>query len=199
MFLMNYKLIPYVIIVVLTVLSYYFYSSSSKKQKEIDILNINQTALLSDIETYKTKNGELVSVVNGFTSDMSTFKRINDSLYRQVSDLKLKLKNVSSIVEIREVIKYVNIDTISGKPINDSIRLFKIDKPEIRLKISILKDSIILPNNLDLYIPNKSAIVLEEARYKGWWFWRKLVGAKMSIINSNIYIEVQEAQYFNFK
>lgn len=173
-------------------------NANRNKQREIDVLGINQNTLLSEIQTYKDKNGELVSTVNGFSVDKATFKALNDSLYREVSNLKLKLKNVSSVVKIKEVIKYVNADTIHGTEIDSLERQYFINEPYFKMELSIINDSVIAPNDLSIALPNEQTIVLENARYKGWWFWRKLVGAKLHVKNSNPYYETQEAQYFDF-
>lgn len=185
-------------ILVLIGVVYILWNIGENRQKEIDILNVNQSALLSDIKVYKDKNGELVSMVDGFTVDKSTFKTLNDSLYREVSNLKLKLKNVTSVVQIKEVIRYVNGDTIYSVEKDSTERQFFINEPYFRMELSIINDSIIAPNDLSIALPNEQMIVLESPRYKGWWFWKKLVGAKLHVKNSNPYYEITEAEYFDF-
>lgn len=192
----NLYLIAFILLLIIVVCV--LFNINAKKQKEIDVLNVNQTALLSDIETYKDKNGELVSLVNGFTVDKSTFKTLNDSLYREVSKLKLKLKNVSSVTQIKEEIVYDNKDTITSNKVDSMERKFLLNEPYLRIEFTIFADSIVEPNKLKINIPNTQTLVVEDPRYKGWWFWRKLVGAKLHIKNSNPYIRTEEAQYYDF-
>lgn len=186
------------IVILLSVFLCILWNINNSKQKKIDILSINQSALLSDIKIYKDKNGQLVSLVNGLTVDKSTFKTLNDSLYTEVSKLKLKLKNVSSVTEIKETIKYLNGDTIYSTKRDSISRVFYINETYINMQLSVTHDSIINPKDFSIRLPNKQIIVLEGARYKGWWFWRKLVGARLHVKNSNPYYEIEDAQYFDF-
>jgi len=89
--------------------------SNAKNEYQNNIEALNDT-----IKYYQDKNGNLVATKLAFESDVKTLKLLNEDLYKQIEDLKLKNK-VSSIVYIEgkvetppnDTIYVVNTDTVA--------------------------------------------------------------------------------------
>lgn len=70
----------------------------------------NIEALNDTIKYYKTSNGNLVATKRAFESDVKTLKLLNENLYNEIEELKLKGK-VSSIVYVNGTIENELKDT----------------------------------------------------------------------------------------
>lgn len=172
---------------------------SKERQTRIRTEN-NLNASLSEIETYKTKNGELVSVVQGYEFKVREFEKLLPELYAEIKELKVKVKNAQSVTQIETKIVYRNKDSIVYIPVRDSTaRLFPIDDEWIKAEVIVTRCEVILPG--DFYIkniPNKTTLV-PEVTYKGWWFWRKPVGIDLHIKQSNPYVQTTGATYIDLR
>ena len=172
---------------------------SKERQTRIRTEN-NLNASLSEIKTYKTKNGELISVVQGYEFKVREFEKLLPELYAEIKGLKIKVKNVQSVTQIETKIVYKNKDSIVYIPVRDSTaRLFPIDDEWIKAEVIVTRCEVILPG--DFYIkniPNKTTLV-PEVTYKGWWFWRKPVGIDLHIKQSNPYVQTTGATYIDLR
>ena len=172
---------------------------SKERQTRIRTEN-NLNASLSEIETYKNKNGELVSVVQGYEFKVREFEKLLPELYAEIKELKVKVKNAQSVTQIETKIVYRNKDSIVYIPVRDSTaRLFPIDDEWIKAEVIVTRCEVILPG--DFYIkniPNKTTLV-PEVTYKGWWFWRKPVGIDLHIKQSNPYVQTTGATYIDLR
>lgn len=168
-----------------------------KERAERARISNNLDASLSEVAGYKTKQGELVSVVSGYEFKLKEFSQLVPTLQKEVKELKVKLKNVQSVTEVVQVIKYVNKEVIVPIKVNDTTKLYSIDSQWIRAKFKITHDNHINPGDFVIdSIPNKILIV-PEVDYKGWWFWRKAIGIDIHIKNSNPYVTNTGATYIN--
>lgn len=73
---------------------------SSIKREYIDNINI----LNDTIEYYKAKNGDLVATKLAYESDLKTLKILNEDLYKQIENLKIKNK-------VKDIV-YINTDIV---------------------------------------------------------------------------------------
>jgi len=72
----------------------------------------NLEALNDTIKYYKGKSGNLVATKLGFESDIKTLKLLNEHLYKEIEDLKLKKGNVQNIYYVDGVIDHGQQDTV---------------------------------------------------------------------------------------
>ena len=79
--------------------------SRAKKQSRNNI-----EALKDTIKYFKDKNGNLVATKLAFESDIKTLKLLNEDLYKEIEDLKLK-GSVSNIVYVGGTVEYEPQDT----------------------------------------------------------------------------------------
>ena len=71
----------------------------------------NITALTDTISYYESKNGSLIATKTAYESDIKELKHVNNKLYQEIADFKIKLKNVSSGVNFGGEIVYLPGDT----------------------------------------------------------------------------------------
>lgn len=187
-------------IIIMGLIIVIMYQALADAQEKKQVAERNVKALVTDIETYKIENGRLVFKIKGLELTERTFKHLFDSLYAEVSQLKIKVKNAQSVTKIVTKIEYQNKDSIIYVPMLDSLKQQKkyiIKEPFISAEVITTKDSIILPGNFKIIdIPNQqlSVPVIE---YKGWWFWRKPKAVIIHITNTNPYIRVTDGIFID--
>lgn len=159
----------------------------------------NLSASLSEIREYRTKNGELVSIISGYELKIKEVQKLMPQLYNEIASLKVKLKNAQSITKIVTEYKYINKDSIVYVSISDSARMFNIDNEWLKARMTITNCSIIKPGDFIIEsIPN-SIITAPEIIYKGWWFWKRPIGVDLHIKQSNPHCSTIDAIYIDLK
>lgn len=175
-----------------------------KERGKREVAEQNVIAAMSDLKTYKSKNDELITEVQGLRLNVSDLKKVNSELANDLDDMKVKLKNATSISKIETSFDYINKDTIiaeeipsPGIPLVEDKR-FSIQNESIDLSFIVRDCSAILPESLLLSIKNSQSIVTD-VTYKGWWLWRKATGVNLKIKNSNRYYTVTNAYYIDLR
>lgn len=95
-------------------------STSIKQCSAIKREYIDNIEILNDtIEYYKAKTGDLVATKLAYESDIKTLKILNEDLYKQIDNLKIKNKvkdvvyvNTDIVHELHDTTYIVNHDTI---------------------------------------------------------------------------------------
>ncbi len=170
-----------------------------KEKQEKERFESNFKSSLSDIQEYKTKQGELVAVIEGLKLKDREIKQLLPQLYSEIRELKIRLKNAQSVTKVVTEIKYVNKDSIIYIPITDSIRRFEINEEWLKAEVTVTDFKYIAPGAFKINdIPNETLIVAE-GQYKGWWFWRKAVGVNVHIKHTNPYIKTIGGEYIDLK
>ena len=72
----------------------------------------NIKALTDTISYYESKTGSLIATKTAYESDIKELKLVNNDLYQEIADMKIKLKNVSSAANIKGEIIYEPGDTV---------------------------------------------------------------------------------------
>ena len=72
----------------------------------------NIKALTDTISYYESKTGSLIATKTAYESDIKELKLVNDDLYQEIADMKIKLKNISSAANIKGEIIYEPGDTV---------------------------------------------------------------------------------------
>lgn len=166
---------------------------------ERKIAEQNLVAKSTEVSEYKTKLEETVAVMQGLRLDLSQAKQVEGSLVKRVKDLEIKLKNATGIIEIVEVIKWKNKDSIVYVSLNDSTRRFEIKDRWISAKIDITDFKVIKPGGFVIdSIPNTATIV-PSLKTKGWWIFKKVVGVECFINNTNPYITTETGTYIDLR
>lgn len=194
----------YVVAISLASLPVIFSVKYFKEKGKREVAEQNVIAAMSDLKTYKSKNDELVTEVQGLRLNVSDLKQVNSNLADEISDMKVKLKNATSISKIETSFDYTNKDTIiaeeissPGLPLVEDKR-FSIQNESIDLSFIVRNCSAILPESFSLSIKNSQSIVTD-VTYKGWWFWKKVTGVNLKVKNSNRYYTVTNAYYIDLR
>lgn len=198
---MKNKVIVWLILLLVVLLSsvYVLGVSLIKEGKERKIAEQNLIAKSSELSTYVTKYGDSVKVLQGMRLDIHDAKQLESALIKRVKDLEIKLKNATGIIEIVEVIKWKNKDSIVYVPLNDSTRRFEIKDKWISAKIDITDFKVIKPGGFIIdSIPNK-AIIVPSFKTKGWWIFKKTIGVEVFINNTNPFIQTTSGTYIDLR
>ena len=91
------KWIVGIYIILTTVLLLIFIGSYKRAKSENNRLANNQTALMTDIEYYKTESGRNASKIMELELTKSEFEKLLPELQKQVKDLKIKNKYLESL------------------------------------------------------------------------------------------------------
>ena len=173
-----------------------------KERGKREIAESNVVAAMSDIKTYKSKNDALVSEVQGLRLNASELKKVNKELADELSDMKVKLKNATSVSQIETDFHYTNPDSIVAEeiPAPDLLgvidKKFSINNESIDMSFVVRDCSVILPESITLSINNRQTIATD-VTYKGWWFWKRATGVNLKVKNSNKYYTVTNAYYID--
>lgn len=169
---------------------YGLWQTEKYKRKEAER---NITALVSNMETYKTDNGELVTKIQGLELNSNNLEQVQSKLYNEISGLKLNLKNALSVTEVNIEDKFANPDTIQPSIKNDSVLKFEY-KDKWRYVGVEIKNNKINPNNLVTQMTD-SLFCVPVIVYKGWWFWKKPKSIEAHFKNKNPNITITGAKF----
>lgn len=105
------QVILFVVMIVITLIS--INKCTTKENEYID----NIKALNDSIELYRSKTNKLVAEKSLFSGEISNLKYLNESLYKELEDLKLKNK-------VKDIV-YVNSEIVNEK--HDTTYIVKAD------------------------------------------------------------------------
>ena len=96
------KPITWVILVLVTAIGVISIQAAliKKHKAEISRLEMNQEALLTDLQYYQDENGHMVATVNALTLRRDELENLIPSYAAEIEDLKLKLKNVNTLAHV---------------------------------------------------------------------------------------------------
>ena len=185
-----------ILVIIVTSILFALYKGERKERK---IADENLIAKSTEIQSYVTKHGDTVKVLQGLRLEIDDFKQIEKGLYSKIKSLEIKLKNATGIIQVVENIKYVNKDSIVYVSLNDSTRRFEVSEKWIKAKVDVTDFKYIKPGGFVIdSIPNTSTIV-PSLKTKGWWIFKRKVGIECFIQNTNPYINVNSGTYIDLR
>lgn len=98
-------------ILIICVLGWIIYSQYNSSQNIKDEYNTNIVAYTDSISYYKTKNDDLVAQKGIFECEFKDMKKLNDSLYNEIKDLKIK-NDVLVGMQVSGKVEYLPGDTV---------------------------------------------------------------------------------------
>lgn len=149
------------------------------------------------IDTLKTKNGELQYSVNTLTIKTKDLEKLNPQLVEEIKNLKLKLKHVNTVSQIQYNYS-IQYDTVFVNRITDTI--FKASTKDawsdFSCDISVIDKQVDMSNvNIAL---KDSLLLVKEIKYKGCWFWKRPVYMTLHIKSENPYFHLDKVQTYYF-
>lgn len=202
--MIRFRFIVCLAVLVLASIPFIFSVKYFKERGKREVAEQNVIAAMSDLKTYKSKNDALITEVQGLRLNASDLKKVNSELAKEIEDMKVKLKNATSISQIETSFDYANKDSIVAEEIiapdipEVIDKRFSIKNESIVMSFTVRDCSVILPESLTLSINNKQSIVTD-VTYKGWWLWKKAVGVNLKVKNSNKYYSVINAYYIDLR
>lgn len=187
------------LLILMMVATAVLFSLYKDEKKERKIADENLVAKSTEMQSYVTKHGDTVKVLQGLRLEVSDVKQIERGLYDKIKSLEIKLKNATGIIQIVETIKYVNKDSIIYKPLTDSTRLFPINEEWLKAEVVVTDFKYIAPGNFKINdIPNE-VLIVPTTKYKGCWIFKRAVGVELSINNTNPYVRATSGKYIDLR
>lgn len=189
-----------VILVLLSACAFLVYQNK-RVREDRDRLKSNQTALLQEVESYKTKDGK-----NAVSIQMLELKRLEledgrKELLRTISDLKIKLKRVQSVSQT-ELHTNVAVNTI----VKDSIVIVRDSTyiPTLSFKWNdpwVSVEGLIQDKKVDMAISSIDTLthVVHRVPHKFLFFKWGTKAVRQSITSSNPHTSIVYAEYIQLK
>lgn len=171
-----------------------------KIRQERDRYKANQTALMNDVEHYKTESGKNAASVQKLTLSYAELKKNYDEVVKTAEDLKIKVKRLQSVsntstetkVEIKTVVKD-SIVYIKGEPIKTLA--FDWQDPWTDVEGIIHKDSV------DLNVQTYDTIVqfVHKVPHKFLFFKWGCKAIRQEIVSKNPHTNIVYTNYIELK
>lgn len=176
-------------------------------QTERDRLENNQTALMEDVEYYKTESGKYAASVQSLELSKSEIQEHCDELVKTVEDLNLKLKRIQSVAttatktevpiktEVRDSIVYRMPDSLVRSILMDTLKRITFKDPWVELNGTINK------NMFTGKIQTVDTLIQVVHRVPHqWWFFRWGTKAiRQEIRSSSPYTKIVYSEYIELK
>lgn len=190
----------FIIIGVLLLLCIGLYGYADKQRKENKRLELNQDALLSETESYKTKSGKDAVSIQQLELTKAELEKNCKFLTQSVSDLNLKLKRVQSIatvgtqtkIEIQTVIKdsIIYMDRIP-----DTLQIFSWRDPWTVVNGKIKEQNV----SLDISSNDTIVQVLHRIPKKFLFFKYGTKRIQQEMVSTNPHTKIVYSEYIKLK
>lgn len=113
-----------------------------KEKAERERLEGNQSVLLSDINTYKAKNGELVTRTQSLIQTESELKRYNTELLAEVKNLRVRVKDLQSHISITTETTLEETVVLRDTLLLPYVKSFEYNDDYTTIRGALTKDSV---------------------------------------------------------
>ena len=177
---------------------------NNKLRAENSRLKSNQSALLSQIDTFKTKSGLHAASVEQLTFSESELKKYNSELVAEIKDLNIKLKRVTAVAQTTAVAEYEIESVIKDSIIViDNSRIDTVKCVDFRNEFLTVKgcESRNLPNAYKITITDRVPIDLIVHRVpKKFLFFRfGCKAVKITAVSKNPHAKIEYLDYIKLK
>lgn len=171
-----------------------------KARAEKERLEANQTALLSQVEYYTTKNGKSAADVRKLTLTVDELKQYNATLKKTADDLGIKLKRVqsASTTGVRTEVKFIT-------QVRDSI-VYR-DSIIVPVKAFTWRDpwtdvaGVIERDSVDLSVSSVDTLttIVHKIPHKFWFIKWGCKAIKQTVVSSNPHTKITYTEYIEVK
>ena len=171
-----------------------------KARAEKERLEANQTALLSQVEYYTTKNGKSAADVRKLTLTVDELKQYNATLKKTADDLGIKLKRVqsASTTGVRTEVKFIT-------QVRDSI-VYR-DSIIVPVKAFTWRDpwtdvvGVIERDSVDLSVQSVDTLttIVHKIPHKFWFIKWGCKAIKQTVVSSNPHTKINYTEYIEVK
>ncbi len=113
-----------------------------KEKAERERLEGNQSVLLSDINTYKAKNGELITRTEALIQTESELKRYNNELLAEVKNLRVRVKDLQSHISITTETTLEKTVVLRDTLLLPYVKSFEYNDDYTTIRGALTKDSV---------------------------------------------------------
>ena len=171
-----------------------------KSNSEKERLEANQTALLSQVEYYTTKNGKSAADVRKLTLTVDELKRYNATLKKTAEDLGIKLKRVQSASTTGVRTEYKFITQVRDSIVyRDSIivpvKSFAWRDPWTDVQGVIERDSV----DLSVQSVDTLTTIVHKIPHKFWFIKWGCKAIKQTVVSSNPHTKITYTEYIEVK
>lgn len=198
------KYVVIVFAVLLGVIAFLMYSVRSLHQDRERLEN-NQTALLEDVEYYKTESGNYAASVQALELTKKELSQHCQELTETIEDLNLKIKRIEAVsatatetnipieTEVTDSIVYrVNTDRLVPVPvIRDTLMAIRYKDPWVELN-GIVNRGVFKGN---IHTVDTLYQVVHRVPYQWWFFKWGTKAIRQEIKSSNPYTTIVYAEY----
>lgn len=118
-----------------------------KEKAERERLEGNQSVLLSDVNTYKAKNGELITRTESLIQTESELKRYNNELLAEVKNLRVRVKDLQSHVSITTETTLEKTVVLRDTLLLPYVKSFEYNDDYTTIRGALTKDSVKLSSH----------------------------------------------------
>lgn len=171
-----------------------------KSNSEKERLEANQTALLSQVEYYTTKNGKSAADVRKLTLTVDELKQYNATLKKTADDLGIKLKRVQSASTTGVRTEYKFITQVRDSIVyRDSIivpvKAFTWRDPWTDVQGVIERDSV----DLSVQSVDTLTTIVHKVPHKFWFIKWGCKAIKQTVVSSNPHTKITYTEYIEVK
>ena len=171
-----------------------------KARAEKERLEANQTALLSQVEYYTTKNGKSAADVRKLTLTVDELKQYNATLKKTADDLGIKLKRVqsASTTGVRTEVKFitqVRDSIVYRDSIIVPVKAFTWRDPWTDVQGVIERDSV----DLSVQSVDTLTTIVHKVPHKFWFIKWGCKAIKQTVVSSNPHTKITYTEYIEVK
>lgn len=194
------KILIYIVIVaVIAILC--LASKLSEVKQERDRFKDNQTALLGQVDYYKSESGQNAASVQRLTLTYDELKRSYDGIRKVAEDLSIKLKRAQSVsttstkTEVRIKTEVKDSIVYRDKIIPDTLKQFAWSDPWVGVRGTLCKDSV------DLHVESNDTLVqiVHKVPHKFWFIKWGCKAIRQDIVTKNPHSKITYTEYIEIK
>lgn len=175
-------------------------SSLHKTREERDRYRANQTALLSDVEHYKTESGKNAASVQKLTFTYNELKKNYDDVVATAKELNIKVKRMQSVsttaTETRvNVVTQVRDSIIFRDSITQSIKIFRWNDPWVSIFGELNNDSV----GIDVQSRDTIVQIVHRIPHKFWFIKWGTKAIRQEIVSKNPHTNIVYTDYIELK
>lgn len=188
-----------VLAILLTVagISIYFgYKDMLATRNELRRAQNNVKVLEGDVSHYKTLSGKNAASVEALQYTIAEFKRYRAMDAATIEDLNIKLKRAQYLINIGTESKVEYVTVLKDSIIRDTVvQCFDYSDAWVD-SWGCVKDKVL---DGGVSVRDTVSVVGEPTYRRVWLFFKKVNGAKISVVNKNPYSTIVSNEYFLFK
>lgn len=193
------RILIYLLVIALSFIGVLIYSSR-KLCEERDRYKANQTALLSDVEYYKTESGKNAASVQKLTLSYNELKNSYDDVVKTAQDLKIKVKRIQSVstaaTKTEVVVQTVVKDSIIYRNGNvERLSAFRWADPWVSVNGEIKKDSV----SLNVSSTDTLVQIVHRVPHKFLFFKWGTKAIRQEIVSKNPHTKIVYTDYIELK